>query len=317
MIYTLALTIDMKLMENISLNEINSKNIKWYWVDFDCPTHEESELLSTFFNFHPLAIEDCLHYLQRPKVDKYENYNFFVIHALNNATLTSTEVDMFAGNNFIVSFHKDSLEEFEHIKNVITKSPHLLKEGIIYIEYEIFDELVDNYFPPVYEIEDRITDLEEIEVSRDGKYFIDKIFSTRNDLLKLRRIINQMRDLLYRIITSEHLSQHKNRHAYFADIYDHLLRLSEIIESSLLMTSDLRDSYMSMTSDKMNKIMMFFTAITTIFVPVTFIAGVYGMNFSFMPELTYRYGYFIVLFIMLAIIVSMFILFKKKGWFNM
>lgn len=316
MIYTAAITKDFELKENLPLQDLQKDNIKWFWVDFHCPTPEETGFLTSFFNFHPLAIEDCMHNLQRPKIDYYGDYSFLVLHSLNSKTLGSEEVDLFISEKYIVTYHNSPSKEIEECRKKLKSRPNLLAGGTIYMEYIVMDELVDNYFPVTYDIEDSLDQLEDIERGDLNKDHINNVFQIRVKLLKLRRTINQMRDLLYRLINSHHVEVTHEKHAYFHDIYDHLLRLSEIIESSLLITSDMRESYVSMNSDRMNKIMIFFTAITTIFVPLTFIVGIYGMNFDYMPELHWRYGYFLILLMMGIITLIMCIWFKKKNWFE-
>lgn len=319
MINIFAISTDSEILKIDRTEDLNSENIKWYWLDMCNPSDDEVLILKDFFNFHQLAIEDCMHYLQRAKLDKYDKYNFFVVHGIDKSTLSANEVDLFINDRFIVSFHKMPLNEIDEVFDKLNSSNKYWQDGPLTVQYLILDKLVDNYFPLAYEIEDYLDDFDaSIEINKDksSKLMINRVYEVRSKLLKMRRIINQMRDLLYRIISSEAILKDTHKHAYFADIYDHLLRLSEIIESSLLITSDLRDSYMSITSDKMNRIMMLFTAITTIFVPVTFIAGVYGMNFQNMPELNWRYSYFVVLGIMIGLMIFMFIWFKKKGWFD-
>jgi magnesium transporter len=316
MIHILAISTDLKLVQNMTLNQLQSKNILWYWVDFDSPTEEEITFLETFFKFHPLAIEDCLHFLQRPKLDYYSEYNFFVLHSLNQSTLKAEELDLFVGKNYIVSFHLEPSFEIEEVREKIISSEKLWSEGSIYAAYLIFDKLVDHYFPAVYKIEDYINDLDENEGNKSIKRLMDELFETRSKLLKLRRIVVQMRDLMYRILNSDHLENFKSKHIYFSDIYDHLLRLSEMIESSQAITSEMRENYLSINSNRMNTIMMLLTVITSIFIPLTFIAGIYGMNFKYMPELEWKYGYFLVMGLMAGIALFMFYLFKKKGWFD-
>lgn len=316
MIHTVAITNDMQLKRDLPLNELSGPNIKWYWIDFDCPNESESALLDTHFHFHHLAIEDCLYFLQRPKLDFYDNYNFFVLHALNNNELTPHEVDVFVGSNFIVSYHKTHLGEIEEVWLKFNASENTLFDGSMYIFYKILDKLVDHYFPAVYKLEDQINMIDDNVKGASLRKLLDKIFEIRSDLLKLRRIVTQMHDLAYRILNSNHLKGIEEKHIYFSDVYDHLLRVTEMIESSLALTSELRDSYLSVNSHKMNKIMMLLTVVTTIFIPLTFIVGVYGMNFKYMPELEFKYGYFMALGIMLFIGVFMFTWFKRKGWFD-
>ena len=145
---------------------------------------------------------------------------------------------------------------------------------------------------------------------------MDEVFEIRGSLLKLRKTVNFMRDLLYRILNAERLKGFQEHKLYFSDIHDHLIKLSNMIESSREMTSDMRDNFLSINSTRMNRNMMVLTVITTIFIPLTFIVGVYGMNFQNMPELSWKYGYFGVLLIMSIIAIVMFLWFKRKGWFD-
>jgi len=146
---------------------------------------------------------------------------------------------------------------------------------------------------------------------------MDEIFDIRSDLLNLRKTINSMRNLLYRIINSERLIGFHEHKLYFSDIHDHLIKLSDMIASDRELTSDMRDNYLSINSSRLNKHMVVLTVISSIFIPLTFVVGVYGMNFQNMPELTWKYGYFIILIIMAFIAIKMFLWFKRKGWFDM
>lgn len=185
-------------------------------------------------------------------------------------------------------------------------------QGPIYAAYLIMDKLVDQYFPSVYQIEDQLNDIENKVRSESIQALMDDIFEIRSKLLKLRRTIVPMRDLLYRVINSERIEGIKEHLFYFKDVHDHLLKLSEMIDSNRDVTADMRDSYISLNSNRMNTIMKTLTVITTIFMPLTFIAGIYGMNFENMPELKWQWGYFIVLALMFAIGFGMFTWFRKK-----
>ncbi|TYR81479.1 magnesium/cobalt transporter CorA [Priestia megaterium] len=316
MIRTLALTEDLYIRKDVDLKELSDPLIKWYWVDFDNPTEEEGMMLEKHFHFHPLAIEDCFHLLQRPKLDYYEGYNFFVFHYLNQKTLDSEELDMFIGQNYIVTFHFKDFWGIETVLERLSTDPHLFDKGATYIAYAIIDKVVDDYFPTVYQIEDELNEIENKSEKRSIALLMDDVFQAQSDLLKLRRTIIPMRDLLYRIISSERLNIHKEQKAYFSDVYDHLLKLVDMVESNRDMTSDMRDNYLSLNSNRMNSIMMTLTIISSIFIPLTFIVGVYGMNFEHMPELKWEYGYFLVLGSMAVISGAMILWFKRKGWFN-
>lgn len=313
MLRTLLVTNDLKVIKDIPLDRLGDTHVKWFWVDFDRPTPEEGELLKTHFAFHPLAIEDCFQLLQRPKVDHYEDYNFFVLHNLNPDSLLPEEVDLFVGTNFLVTLHLLPSREIDIVRERKLELETTLTQGPMYLFYLIMDKIVDAYFPSIEKIEDQI---DQIEIIKPGPTFIEDLYEIRSRLLALRHIVVPMRELLYRILNSERLVIPKEERFYFRDLDDHLLKQSELIESNREVTADLRDSYVSLNSNRMNTIMKTLTIIASIFIPLTFIVGVYGMNFDYMPELTWRWGYFGVWGIMLGVAAGMLIGFKMKGWFK-
>lgn len=316
MLRTIAVTNDLKVITNIHITDLTDSNITWFWVDFNSPTEEETKLLKTHFHFHHLAIEDCLHFLQRPKLDHYDDDHFFVLHAINQKTLQAEEIDLFIGKNFVVSFHLlDSIEVDEAWSRFI-EHKCLSEKDHIYVAYTIMDKLVDNYFPTLYQIEDQLNEIESNDINESVEKLMDAIFDIRSDLLKLRKTVLPMRELLYRVINSEKIDGIKEQLVYFTDIYDHLLKLSEMIESDREMTADMRDSYISINSNRMNKIMKTLTVMTSIFIPLTFIASIYGMNFEYMPELTWRWGYYGVLVVLLGVGSIMLFWLWRKGWFK-
>ncbi|MED2972127.1 magnesium/cobalt transporter CorA [Fictibacillus sp. B-59209] len=316
MLRIMSVTKNHEVLLQPSVESLSDDQIAWYWVDFTHPSEEEIKLLSTLFHFHPLAIEDCLQFLQRPKLEYYQGYSFFVMHALDSHSLSAKEVDLFIGENFIVSFHFDELKELDSTWNYFQSVCDYSAIGPIEVGHKIMDKIVDTYFPIVQNIEDHLLDIEN-NYERGNKHsLIQQTFDVRGDLLKVRRSIFPMRDLMYRILESKRFMISEHKKAYFHDIYDHLIKLSEMIDSNREMTSDIRDNYISLNSYKMNNIMKTLTVITTIFMPLTFIAGIYGMNFRYMPELNWHNGYFIILGCMTALGLSMYFWFRKKGWFD-
>lgn len=317
MIRTFGVTKDSHLEVDFPLEDLHRKEFDWYWVDFDKPTAEEYTLLDSFFHFHPLAVEDCLHRLQRPKVDKYDDYHFFVVHTMNEETLEAEELDLFIGKNFVVTFHHHSVDELDLVREKLQRDASFWERGAIYAMYQILDKVVDSYFPLVYKIEDHLNEIED-QMTFDMKHLsMDTVFDMRSDLLWLRRTILPMRDLIYRVLNSSRFDLQEKEIAYFSDISDHLVKLTEIVESNRELTADLRDSYMAMNSNRMNRIMMILTIVSSIFIPLTFIAGLYGMNFEYMPELQMKYGYFFAIGFMTIIGLSMLAWFKYKGWMNL
>jgi magnesium transporter len=315
MLRILAISKDNELLINPPLESL--EGMKWYWADFNMPTDEETSLLGSYFHFHPLAIEDCIHSLQRPKLEHYENLSFLVFHTLHQKTLEASEVDLFIAENFTVSFHYEDLNEINYVWEYFKKSTSTDRLKPVEVTYKIMDKIVDSIFPITDELEDRLLRIENTDEDRvAGNMIIQKTFDIRRDLLKLRQTVLPTRDLVYRILESKRFIIQEQKRAYFQDIHDHLIKLSQIIESNRELTADIRDSYISMNSFRMNNIMKTLTVITTIFMPLTFLAGIYGMNFVNMPELQWDIGYYVVLSIMVLTGIGMFIWFKHKGWFD-
>jgi len=316
MLNIVAVTKSGEALKGVSLERLDRDDIAWYWIDFREPTPDEISLLDRRFRFHPLAIEDCLQLLQRPKLDHYENAHFFVLHTLHPETLEVDELDLFLSDTFLVTFHLRPVPEIADAFAKWEAHAEAPAKGPLYALYVVVDKVVDQYFPTVNRIEDALFDIDNRRSRDKTDRWMDELFDIRSDLLQLRRTIFPMRDLLYRILNSERIQGIAEHRAYFADIYDHLLKLSDMIESNREMTADIRDSYLSLNSNRMNNIMKTLTVITTIFMPLTFLAGIYGMNFEFMPELKLRHGYFLALAAMGAIGSGMYWWFRKKGWFD-
>ncbi|PLT28990.1 magnesium and cobalt transport protein CorA [Peribacillus deserti] len=313
-IRTLAITNDGEILHQLRLEEMDREDIKWFWVDFDRASREETLLLGSIFHFHPLSVEDCLDdFLQRPKLDFYDDYQFIVVHALDHTTLEAEEVDMFISSKHIVTYHKKPLPELDKIWESFNPSSHNIR-GPFFVIHSVIDKIVDNFFPLMFKIEDFLNELDDHPSRSTRTNLMEELFDVRGDLNKIRKTLIPMRDLLYRIINSERLSHVKDQKLYFNDIYDHLLKLVEMMETSREFSSDIRDSYISMNSHIMNTVIMTLTVITTIFMPLTFIVGIYGMNFEHMPELEWKYGYFLVLMVMFILGFGMFLYFNKKGW---
>ncbi len=315
MIQVIAVTHDSKKVIHKKLDELDISLFKWCWIDFNMPTHEEIDQLSSYFHFHPLAIEDCVHRLQRPKLDYYDDFTFFVTHVINPDDFTKEEINFFVGSNFVVSFHYQNFNQINQVWNRLISTDIMKDWDQYHCFYEVLDKIVDQYFPIIYKIEDVLNEIEDNTSGKSMDVLLDELFDIRHQLLTLRHTVNPMRDLLYRMLNSQHLEGIKRKVPYFSDIYDHLLKLSEMVDSNREITMDIRDSYISVNSHQANQVMKILTIITSIFAPLTFIAGIYGMNFEYMPELVWKYGYFLSLGLMGVIAILMFIWFKRKGWF--
>lgn len=317
MIRCLLVTTDHQVVVDDGLGRIHAPDIKWYFVDFNQPTEQEKQQLISVFDFHPLALEDCFQYLQRPKLEYYDGYSFFVLHALDTESLKGKEINLFVNENYVVSYHEEPSSEIDVVFQAFQRLHHDFEHWTIEIVHKIMDKIVDGYFPIVHALEDKIFALEgRYEQRGNDKRIMEEIFEIRSDLLVVARTLLPMRDLLYRVVESRRLAIHANKKAFFQDIYDHLLKLNEMIEYNREMTSEFRDNFISLNSYRMNNIMKTLTIFTTIFMPLTFIAGIYGMNFEHMPELTTRFGYFFTLGGMAVIALGMIVYFRKNHWFD-
>ncbi|EZX18107.1 MULTISPECIES: magnesium/cobalt transporter CorA [Mammaliicoccus] len=314
MIKTYYVNLKDEIKETNSPKDISEEK-KWIWVDLNEPTKEESEILVDYFNFHPLSVEDATQVQQRPKFKQYDDYQFIVFHALDLKTLESEEVDIFIGEDFIVTFHRERYEEIDTIKRKLFNETIEINEPKD-ILLHILDDIVDNYFPFIYDIEDKVFNFEDRHnLDITTKTLIDDTFDLREELLIIKRTVQPMKDLVYRMREGKVLHLNEQQFLFITHINDHLMKQMEMVDSSREMTSDIRDNYISLNSFKMNNIMKILTIYSVVFMPLTLIAGIYGMNFTNMPELEWHDGYYIVLVIMAVIAIIMLIVFKKKRWF--
>ncbi len=261
MIRIIAITKDLNPIYNLPLKDLSKKNILWFWMDFNNPSEKEISLLDTYFHFHHLSIDDCVFSFNTPKLDYYDNYNYLVLNALAENTLDPVEVSLFVGNNYIVSYHSTKLNELDEEWTRAKTNNKNWDKGPSYIAHQVLDEIVDSFFPAINKIEDKLSEIESNVKRKPTKDLINEVFAIRSDLLKLRRIVTSMRDLLYRILNSERLEGFNEHKLYFSDIHDHLVKLSYMVDSNREMTSDMRDNYLSLNSTRMNRHMMVLTVI--------------------------------------------------------
>ncbi len=314
MIRVMAVTKKKEIVQNITLEETKNERVEWYWVDISEPNAEEAASLKDYFQFHPLAIEDCLEHEQRPKIDVYDNYWFLILNKWNKKSYKPEELNIFIGDKFLVSFHQKKIDEVERIWEDFPR--YRQNDHPMNLLHHMIDALVDQFFPPLYEIEDRLPELDGEMTYRSLKVTMNEVYKIRGDLAKLRKAILPMRDLVYKLLYMETYGMGNDTKYYFKDIHDHLVQLAYMIDENYEFTADIRDNYYSLSNDHMNNVMKTLTLVSMFFMPLTFIAGVYGMNFHFMPELSWRFGYLFVWLIMIGITIGMYVYFKKKGWFD-
>lgn len=289
------------------------------WVDVERPTQNDMQFLEKHFSFHPLAIEDCLTAIQRPKIDRYGKYLFIVLHAATLAAhkdkATSLEVDTFVGESYVVTVHLKKIASVTSTWERCLKNSGVISRGAAYLFYFLADALVDNYFPILEKLDKEIQGVEDSVLKDAPPATVNKIFDLKETVLALRRLLGPQREAMnfisrgdYEPIIPAGLSM------YFRDVSDLLARITDNLDTYRDMLTSALDGYRSATSNKLNEIMKVLTIICTIMMPLTLITGIYGMNFRFMPEIDYRYGYFLIMGVMLAIAIGMLFFFKKKKW---
>ena len=296
------------------------------WFDLDKPSGEELFILDEVFNFHPLAIEDCLSDVESPKIDNFDSYLFMVLHAIDYGVkneISTEELDLFLGKNFVVTVHKQEVFSINSTKVRCRKNPEkTIGMGSQILCHTIIDALVDNYLPLLEKLDDKMERLEGEILESHDEDVLPKIMDVKKDATYLRRVMGPQRDTI-NILTKPdmaHISKHNK--IYFRDIYDHLVRIYAMAEGSRDMAASALDLYLSMASNrmaeasnKMNQVMKTLAVVATLMMPLTLISGIYGMNFKYMPELTWRYGYFATLGLMITIFIGMLIMMKKRKWF--
>ncbi|MCL1949914.1 MAG: magnesium/cobalt transporter CorA [Turicibacter sp.] len=296
-----------------ALEDTLKENIRWFWVDLNSPSEDESRVLKEFFDFHPLAIEDCLKYANRPKVDAYADYWFVVFNRYHPHRSKPEEFNVFLGEKFLVTYHAEAAYEIDQLfQNGFSPKWETPHHGF----QAIFETLVNILFAPLYEIEDQLAEFDGMVHYPALKKTMNEVYKIRINLSKLRKTALPMRDLSYRVLNMENIGITDETRPYFGKIYSHLAQLNEIIEDCQELTADIRDSYFSLSGEYLNGIMKTLTLVSMFFMPLTFITGLYGMNFTYMPELQLRHGYLMVWVAMVVVTIIMYGWFKKKKWFE-
>ena len=305
------------LDERTRISDALSRGSK-IWVDLEAPDQNEVAILSEVFHFHPLAIEDCLHCLQRPKVDEYPGYLFVVLHTVKDRVerriYEPEEFDIFISENYVVTFHKGKVAALHSLLADCESNrfPPFRSTGFLF--QRIMRTLVDEYFPVLDRIESRLEFIEQLVFQRPSQKLMAEAFALRRDLIRIRKSLSPAREVLNALLRRDQPFMTQDDRAYFLDVYDHVLRLFDYVDNLHDLLSNALEAYLSSMSNKLNEIMKVLTMISTVMMPLTLVAGIYGMNFAYMPELGWKYGYPMSLGIMVVITLIMVWYFRRKGW---
>jgi magnesium transporter len=290
------------------------------WLDLQSPPQQELDKLRQEFHLHPLAIEDASHEHQRPKVEEYENFYFVVFYAVHlkedRTGLDVAELDMFLGQNYLVTIHYQPVPELDEAERRWTRNVKQLEWGVGVLLYSLLDTLVDGYFPVVDELADRIEELEDSLFSRSERQNVitQKLLELKKDFLPLRRIVTPERDVMNNLTNRDSPIFEKHTLVYFRDIYDHISRLTDALDLYRDQLSTTMDANLSIISNDLNVVMRTLTSASIILMVDSLLAGIWGMNFEFIPELHLRYGYFGALTLMALTSIILLFVFKRLKW---
>jgi magnesium transporter len=290
------------------------------WINVD-GVHlvEVVEKIGRHFGLHPLILEDVVNTHQRPKLEDYDNHLFIVLKMLSydesHDAVRSEQVSLVLGKNFVISFQETEGDVFDPIRERIRNGKgRIRKMGADYLAYALVDAIVDHYFIILEKLGEKIEALEEEMVGDPDHDTLMRAHRLKREMLVLRKSVWPLREVVSRLERGESPLIRKPTYVFLRDVYDHTIQVIDTIETYRDMLSGLLDLYLSTVSNKMNAVMKVLTIIATIFIPLTFVAGIYGMNFEFMPELHWHWGYPIVLAGMLFIGLVMLFFFRKKKW---
>lgn len=287
------------------------------WVDVVAPTESDWENLREEFQFHHLAIEDCQNAHQRPKIEDYHGYYFIVLY---EAELTETytirlrELNMFLGPNYVVTVHRIPLPSLTEGERLWRNWTDLAGQGAGLLAYLIMDVIVDRYFPILDQLSDWMDEVEDRLFKEHTTETVEDIFQIKKQLLHMRRSVSPLRDVFNILLRRENLIFSREVSYYFQDIFDHLIRVADTIDNLRDLLGSTMDVYLSLQGNRMNMVMKRLTALSTILMSAALVAGIYGMNFQHMPELTWQYGYYGSLGLMVVLALGLSIFFRWIKW---
>lgn len=297
----------------------SSKEVVWVNVS---GIHQADivEMMGRIFRLHPLSLEDIMNTDQRPKMEEYESYIFIVLKRLvydePSSRVKDEQISLVLGNGFLISFQEGGPDAFSSVREAIRgRRGRITEAGTDYLAYALVDVIVDNYFLAMEKLGEDIEGLEDSLIKNPGAQTLRSIHRLKRELIFLRKTVWPLREVIGDLERRGSMFIRESTIIYFRDVYDHVIHVSDTIETFRDMASGMLDIYLSSVSNRMNEIMKVLTIIATIFIPLTWMAGIYGMNFEHMPELRMRFGYPLVMLFMGVIAILMLVYFKRKKWF--
>jgi magnesium transporter len=311
-----------KLRTTTSLAEIRAAlaNDQRIWIDLERQSPDADALLAESLKLHPLTIEDIWADRSRPKVDDFDGYLYVLVHGIGAARhdkLKTVEIDIVIGPNWLVTHDPEGLVS-DDLGTELDHSARVLTKGIAWLAHALLDHAVDRYIPVIDQLDDEIDQLENDTLDHAGtprgRTVLLRILAFKRRLQELRRMGIHQREILLRLSRGDFDELPAETLPFFRDVYDHFLRINDIAEGYRDLVSSALDAYLSVQSNRMNEIMKTLTMISTVMLPLTFIVGLYGMNFKYMPELTWMWGYPAVIGLMLLVATGILLWFRHRGW---
>jgi magnesium transporter len=301
-----------------ALSEVRTEMGTLVWVDLVSPTRAELAKMAEEFSIHDLALEDCLHPHQRPKLDEYPEHVLLVAYGAKvdpeSGRVALHEVEVLAGKGWAITVHGGRPLDTEETARRIRGHPELFRSGSGFLLYVILDELVDSFFPALDLIGSQVEDLESQIFDSRPSNVSATIYELRKELIAVRRVSGPMRDAMVVLLRRDLDIFSREARRYLQDVYDHLIRVVEQVEDYQDLTSSAIDVNLSIASNRVNEVAKTLTAYAAIFAAVTLVTGIYGMNFLHMPELQWRYGYAWALGLMAALAAGLWVYFRRKHW---
>jgi magnesium transporter len=305
-------------LDPADISEVIQRKDQFVWLDIQAPQEADIALLRDEFKFHPLAIEDATRHHERPKVDSYDGYYFLVFYAIlydeASYRLRTEAMNLFVGANYLVSVHQGPIGAIDETIKRWQKDEEEFGHDTGALLYSLLDTITDDYFPVIDRLADRVETLEEQIFERFQESALQDVFSLKRDLLSIRRIVAPERDVLNVLIRREVPIFEHNTILYLQDVYDHIVRITDSIDTYRDLLSSALDAFLSVQSNRLNQIVKVLTIASIVLMCDALIAGIYGMNFEFMPELHWRYGYPFALGLMVMVSVGLVLYLRRRKW---
>ncbi len=288
------------------------------WVEVEGVSDERAlRRIAELFRIHPLALADIVNTGQRPKAEAYADFEFVIARmacAREGHEFDLEQVSLVLGRDFVVSFHESARDVFEPVRQRIRGGALVRQMGADYLAYALVDTLIDGYYPIVEAIGAHLEELEDAVSDSPAKELLEHIHRARREILTFVRVIHQQRDAVGAMMRADHPLIGEAVRVYLRDSFDHAMQISDVLDTFREIALGLVEVYLSSVSHRTNEIIKVLTILSSIFIPLTFIVGVYGMNFEYMPELGWRYGYHLTWVIMLTVVAALLLYFRRNGW---